>query len=169
MESDSNVTHNKPSFAASVGAFVLAQAVCFAAAAIGGAFTASSVGTWYENIAKPSWNPPDWVFGPVWTVLYAMMGVSVWLIWRASGWTGARLALSLFGIQLALNALWSIIFFGAQRPGYAFVEIVFLWFAIVATATAFWPHSRWASGLLIPYLAWSAFAAVLNFTIWRMN
>jgi tryptophan-rich sensory protein len=155
--------------AANIASFILAQVICFAAAGIGGAFTASSVRTWYQDIAKPSWNPPEWVFGPVWSVLYLMMGVSVWLVWRSGGMAGARTALILFGIQLALNAVWSIIFFGARNPGFAFIEILLLWCAIVVTIAAFWAHSKVASGLLVPYLAWSSFAACLNFTIWRMN
>lgn len=159
----------KPGLPANIVSFLLAQVICFAAAGIGGAFTATAVRTWYQEIEKPAWNPPDWVFGPVWTVLYFLMGVSVWLVWRAGGWSGARTALVLFGVQLMLNAIWSIIFFGAQSPGLAFVEIVFLWCAIVATIAAFWSHSTVAAGLLVPYLAWSTFAACLNFTIWRLN
>ena len=136
-------------------ALVLAQLACFIAAGIGGAFTATSVRTWYPEIAKPTWTPPSWVFGPVWTTLYALMGVSVWLVWRS----GARGALAIFGVQLLLNAAWSIIFFGARRPGLAFFEILLLWIAIVATIGIFWRHSKTASVLLLPYLVWSSFAA----------
>lgn len=153
----------------SVVGFIIAQVLCFATAGIGGLFTANAVQTWYREITKPAWNPPDWVFGPVWTVLYAMMGVAVWLVWRSSGWAEARIALALFGIQLLLNAAWSAIFFGARSPGFAFGEILVLCCAIVATIVAFWPHSKVASILLVPYLAWSTFAAILNFTIWRIN
>lgn len=149
--------------------FVIAQVLCFSAAGIGGAFTGSSVRTWYPEIAKPAWTPPPWIFGPVWTTLYAMMGVSLWLVWRSGKWAETRGAVTLFLVQLALNALWSIIFFGARNPGLAFGEILLLWCALVATIVAFGRHSRIAAALLIPYLAWSSFAACLNFTIWRMN
>lgn len=150
-------------------AFGLAQVLCFGAAAIGGAFTATSVGTWYLEIAKPAWTPPAWVFGPVWTVLYVLMGISVWLVWRSGGWLLTRGALLTFGAQLLLNTAWSMIFFGARNPGLAFLEILLLWFAIVATIGLFWRHSKTASVLLTPYLAWSSFAACLNFAIWQMN
>jgi len=156
-------------FIANLVSFVLAQVACFAAAGIGGAFTASSVRTWYQEIAKPTWTPPEWVFGPVWTVLYAMMGIAMWLVWRSGGWPRARVALILFGVQLLLNTGWSIIFFGARSPGLAFAEILLLWCAILATMVAFWSHSKAASVLLVPYVAWSSFAAYLNLTIWRMN
>ena len=152
-----------------VAAFVLAQVVCFSAAGIGGAFTASSVRTWYLEIAKPTWTPPSWVFGPVWTLLYVMMGLSVWLVWRSGRWSGARGAMLIFGVQLLLNTAWSILFFGARSPGLAFFEILLLWSTIVVTIGIFWQHSKTASVLLVPYLAWSSFAAVLNFTIWQMN
>ncbi|MBX3175798.1 MAG: tryptophan-rich sensory protein [Candidatus Hydrogenedentes bacterium] len=152
-----------------VGAFVLAQALCFGAAGIGSAFTASSVGTWYREIAKPDWTPPSWVFGPVWTVLYALMGVAAFLVWRTGRWSETRGALLTFLAQLALNTAWSIIFFGARNPGFAFLEILLLWIAIVATMVLFWRRSKIASLLLAPYLAWSSFAAFLNFTIWQMN
>jgi len=156
-------------FVANLVSFVLAQAVCFAAAGIGGIFTAPSVRTWYQEIAKPPWTPPEWVFGPVWTVLYALMGISLWLVWRSGGWSNARVAIALFGAQLLLNAAWSMIFFGARSPGLAFAEILLLLCAILATMVAFWPHSRLACVLLAPYAAWSSFAAYLNLTIWRMN
>lgn len=149
--------------------FLLAQVACFSAAAIGGGFTANSVRTWYPTIAKPEWTPPSWVFGPVWTVLYAMMGLSLWLVWRSGTWPEKKNAVTLFGLQLLLNAAWSIIFFGARSPGFAFAEILLLWIALIATIVAFWTRSKTASLLLVPYLCWSSFAALLNFTIWRMN
>jgi tryptophan-rich sensory protein len=144
-------------------------AVCFSAAAVGAALTAESVDTWYRTLAKPSWNPPDWVFGPVWTVLYLLMGVAAWLVWRRSGWRDARFALLLFAVQLLLNTVWSGLFFAARAPGLAFAEILLLWMAIAATIAAFFRHSRTAAALMVPYLAWSTFAAVLNFVIWRLN
>ncbi|MCB1888719.1 MAG: tryptophan-rich sensory protein [Rhodocyclaceae bacterium] len=126
-------------------------------------------GMWYVGLTKPSWNPPAWVFGPVWTFLYVTMGVAAWLVWRRAGWRGARGALLLFGLQLGLNALWSYVFFGAHLMGWGLVEMLVLWAAILATARAFARHSRTAGWLLAPYLAWVAFAAVLNFTLWRLN
>ena len=143
--------------------------ICFAAAGLGGLVTAPNIPNWYAQLAKPGWTPPGGVFGPVWTLLYLMMAVAAWLIWRPTGLAGARLPLALFGVQLAFNSLWSILFFGLHNPGAAFVDIVLLWGAIVATLVAFWRRSRWAGGLLVPYLLWVSFAAALNFAIWRMN
>lgn len=143
--------------------------VCFAAAGLGSIVTTPSISTWYADLAKPAWTPPDWIFGPVWTLLYLMMAVAAWLVWRQTGFAGAKLPLGLFAAQLALNSLWSILFFGLQSPGAAFVEIILLWAAILATMIAFWKRSRLASGLLVPYLAWVSFAVVLNFAIWWLN
>jgi len=140
--------------------------VTFAVAGISGASTSGTVRSWYPTIAKPTWNPPDWVFGPTWTVLYAMMAVAAWLVWRRAGW---GVPLILFGVQLALNAAWSPLFFGLHRIDLALVDIVALWAAIVATTVAFWKVTPGAGGLFVPYLAWVSFATVLNFTIWRMN
>ena len=142
-------------------------ALCFAAAAVGG--TATDTGPWYDALAKPSWNPPSWVFGPVWSTLYAMMGVAAWMVGRERGFGGARGALALFGVQLALNVLWSVLFFGIRRPDLAFAELVVLWAAILGTLLAFRRVRPLAGWLLLPYLAWVTFAGVLNFTIWRMN
>ncbi len=143
--------------------------VCFTSAGLGAAATATSVNGWYQTLTKPSWNPPDWLFGPVWTVLYFLMAVAAWLVWRRHGWQSARSALNWFGIQLALNMLWSFLFFGMQRPELAFVEIVVLWISIVATCVAFHAKSTTAALLLVPYLAWTSFAVILNFTIGRLN
>ncbi len=128
-----------------------------------------NTGGWYEQLAKPVWNPPDWIFGPVWTVLYIMMAVAAWLVWQRGGWKQQRLPLTLYLVQWALNALWTPLFFGLQRPGLAFVEILVLLVAIIATLVAFWRVRLTAAILLIPYALWAAFAAALNFTIWRMN
>lgn len=138
----------------------------YGAAALGSQF---SPGGWYQEIAKPAWTPPGWVFGPVWTVLYAMMGVAAWLVWKRHGFRGARLALTLFGIQLLLNAAWSWLFFGLRRPDLALVDILLLWGVILATARAFHPLHRTAALLLVPYLVWVGFAAVLNAAIWQLN
>jgi tryptophan-rich sensory protein len=149
-----------------LAAFIL---VCFAAAGVGGLVTTPNIPTWYASLAKPTWTPPDWIFGPVWSLLYLMMAMSAWLVWRQTGIAGAKLPLGLFAVQLVLNSLWSVLFFGLQSPSGAFIEIILLWAAILATMIVFWGRSRLAGGLLAPYLAWVSFAAVLNFAIWRLN
>lgn len=126
-------------------------------------------GGWYAELAKPAWNPPGWVFGPVWTALYIMMAFTAWLVWKRGGWKAQRGPLSLYLVQWALNALWTPIFFGLQQPGPAFAEIVVLAVAVYATLAAFWRVTPVAGLLLVPYATWTTFAAVLNFTIWRMN
>jgi len=143
--------------------------VCFTAGAIGALFTNISVNTWYAQLRRPEWTPPNWIFGPVWTALYLMMAVSGWLVWRSASWTYTGAALALFGVQLLLNLLWSLIFFGLRRIGPAFGEILILWMMIVATSVAFLPISLLAAWLLIPYLGWVGFASYLNFRIWQMN
>jgi translocator protein len=143
--------------------------VCFAAAGIGGAATSPNIATWYATLSKPSWNPPNWIFGPVWTALYISMAVAAWLVWRQGGLEQAKVPLLLFAVQLVLNAAWSWFFFGFHAPGAAFIDIVALLAAIVATTTAFWGRSLAAGILMTPYLAWVAFATVLNFAIWRLN
>lgn len=143
--------------------------LCFAAAGIGSAVTTPKIDGWYVGLVKPSWNPPNWIFGPVWTTLYLAMSVAGWLVWQQKGAAGATLPLTLFGVQLALNVLWSCLFFGLEQPGLAFAEILLLWGAIAATTAAFWFHSKLAGLLLLPYLGWVAFATILNFTIWRLN
>lgn len=140
--------------------------VCFAAPAVG-AF--SMPGSWYAQLHKPSWNPPSWVFGPVWTLLYAMMAVAAWLVWRQGGFKAQRRALGLFLVQLLFNALWTPLFFGLHRPGLAFVDIVLLWLALLATIVAFWKARPLAGALLVPYLGWVAFASALNFMLWHLN
>ncbi len=147
----------------------VAIAVCFGAAALGSLATAQAVDTWYPALRKPPWTPPSWVFGPVWTVLYLMMAIAAWRVWLAAPWRQTAWPLGLFAVQLALNVLWSVLFFGVQMPGAALVEIVVLWAAILATTIAFFRHSRLAAGLMIPYLAWVSYAITLNFEFWRLN
>lgn len=142
--------------------------VCFGVSAIGGLATASSVGGWYQTLAKPSFNPPDWVFAPVWTALYILIAFAGWRLWRVNGFND-RIAFSVYAAQLALNLTWSILFFGLQRIGPAFVELVVLWIAIAATTVRFWKHDRISGALLVPYLAWVGFAGALNAAIWRLN
>lgn len=126
----------------------------------------SPPGEWHASLNKPSWNPPGWLFGPVWTLLYLMMATAAWLVWKKCGWGKA---LGFYGIQLVLNAAWTPIFFGAQQPGWALVDIIALWVAIGVTMIAFFRVSRLAGGLLVPYFSWVSFAMVLNCTLWRMN
>jgi tryptophan-rich sensory protein len=126
----------------------------------------SPPGAWYETLNKPAWNPPAWIFGPVWTLLYLMMALAAWLAWKKTqGW---RVLIPYF-IQLALNAAWTPVFFGLKQPGWALLVIIALWLAIVQTIRVFRPVSRTAAWLLAPYLLWVSFATVLNFTLWRMN
>ena len=143
-------------------------AVTFAAAAVGAVASGQSR-EFYAQLDRPAWSPPGWIFGPVWTLLYALMAIAVWLVWRERGRAGAKLAIRLFLAQLALNALWTWLFFAWRMGGGAFAEIVVLWLLIAATIIAFWRVRPPAGALLLPYLAWVSFAAVLNWTIWRMN
>jgi translocator protein len=148
---------------------IVFMVLCFFAAWLGSAATMPKIDGWYASLTKPSWNPPNWIFGPVWTVLYLAMSVAPWLVWRKTGWSGAKLPLSLFGLQLALNVAWSWMFFGMESPALAFVEILLLWIAIAATMVVFWLRAKVAGLLFVPYLAWVTFAAALNFVIWRSN
>lgn len=141
---------------------VLAVAGCELAGMIGSVFTFSAISGWYATLARPALNPPAWVFGPVWTALYALMGISLWLAWN-------RRNARIFSVQLALNVLWSILFFGLHSPGIALLDIIALWLAIVWTIAAFSRTSRSAAYLLVPYLLWVSFAAYLNYAIWALN
>jgi len=143
--------------------------ICFGAAFVGAMFTTPSVPPWYAGLVKPPWTPPGWIFGPVWSALYLMMALAAWLVWRRGGLALASIPISLFMVQLGLNVMWSILFFGFHMPGIAFGEIVILWFAILATVIAFWRSTPLAGYLLLPYLIWVAFAAVLNFELWQLN
>ena len=142
--------------------------VACVAAAIGSAASIEA-GPFYGQLVRPGWAPPAWLFGPVWTALYALMAIAAWLVWRERGLRGARSALTMFLVQLALNALWSWLFFGWQRGGLAFAEVLVLWAAIAATTVAFWRIRPLAGVLMLPYLAWVGFAAVLNWTVWQLN
>lgn len=123
----------------------------------------------YGQLVQPSWAPPPEVFGPVWTVLYALMALAAWLVWRIGGFAHARTALSLFLAQLVVNALWSWLFFAWQMGAVALADIALMWVLVVATMVAFWRHSRPAAMLLLPYLAWISFAAALNLRLWQLN
>ena len=138
----------------------------FGAAAAGAVFRP---GEWYRRLDKPRWRPPDWLFAPVWTLLYAMIALSGWLVWRDKGLAGVAVPLTAYAVQIVLNAAWMPIFFGLRRPGLAAIEITLLWVSIVATIFFFYPVSPAAAGLLVPYLAWVSFAAGLTISIWRRN
>jgi translocator protein len=140
--------------------------LCFGVSVLGAMATASGLGEWYPALRKPAWNPPAWVFGPVWTLLYPMVAVAGWLAWRGGR---ARGGVLLYLLQLALNAAWPWLFFFERRPDLALACIVALWVAVLATVGAFWRVSRGAAVLLLPYLAWLGFAAFLNHAIWRLN
>lgn len=134
-----------------------------------GAVASVSANDFYGSLTQPPWAPPAWLFGPVWTLLYLMMGVAAWLVWRRHGFRGARAALLLFGAQLVANALWTWLFFAWHRGALAMVDIVVLWLLITATIAAFWRLQRLAAVLLLPYLAWVSFASALTWAMWRMN
>jgi tryptophan-rich sensory protein len=143
-------------------------AISFAAAALGGVASATA-GEFYQELTRPGWAPPAWLFSPVWTLLYLMMGIAAWLVWREHGFRKARTALSLFLIQLAVNALWSWLFFVWRLGAAAFVEILILWTLILCTALAFWRVRPLAGALLLPYLAWVTFASALTYAVWQRN
>jgi translocator protein len=145
-------------------------AVCFAAAAIGSAFTIKSIPTWYAALAKPPLNPPNWIFGPVWSLLYTAMAVAVFLVIK-NGFKGdgVTYAAVLFGAQLVLNALWSVVFFGKQNPLIALIIIIVLWVAILLTIIAFYRVSKPAAYIMIPYILWVSFASYLNAGVWWIN
>lgn len=146
-----------------LGVFVLAN---FAAACSGGIFRP---GAWYRALAKPSWQPPDWLFAPVWSVLYIMIAVAGWRVWESAHAGGLAVPMAIYGVQLVLNAGWSALFFGMKRMDLAFAEVIALWLSIVATMAAFWPIDPLSGWLLVPYLLWVSFAAFLNWTVWRLN
>ena len=150
-------------------ALVAFVGVCLMVGAIGSLMTAPAIDTWYRELVKPSFNPPDAVFGPVWTALYVIMGFAAWRVWRVAGLFNGRVALRLFGTQLMLNLLWTFLFFVLQSPAAAFFEILLLIAAIVGTIIAFRRHDKWAELAMVPYLMWVLFAAVLNGAIWYLN
>ena len=170
MDQPDNMQHSsRPARMRSLVGLVGWLAICFLAAALGSLATATGVDTWYQTLDRPAWTPPDWVFAPVWTLLYALMAVAAWLVWRQRGFSGATLALSLFLVQLALNVAWSFILFGMGAITWAAVEIFVLMLAIAATTIAFWWISTPAALLLVPYLVWVIYAVALNVAIARMN
>ena len=140
----------------------------FAAGSIG-AMASAQAGLFYAQLVQPTWAPPAWLFGPVWSALYALMAVAAWLVWRQHGFKNASTALTLFVIQLFANALWTWLFFGLHRGALALAEIAVLWLLIVANFVSFWPLQRMAALMLLPYLAWVSFASALTLSLWRLN
>lgn len=149
--------------------YIVSVVVAEGAGILGSVFTAKNIPGWYATLSKPSWTPPSWLFGPVWTALFALMGIAAALVWEKRDAPGASLALSAYAAQLLLNVLWSALFFGMRRPDLAFVEIILLLAAIVLTAVLFWRIDPRAGALMLPYIAWVSFASVLNFAVARMN
>ncbi len=147
---------------------ILSITVCLAVGGISGFVTANEIPGWYVNISKPSFNPPNWIFGPVWTALYIMMGIAFFLVWKSNVPVKEK-AYLFFGLQLILNFFWSILFFSMHALGVALIEIILMWVSILLTIVSFYPISKPAAYLLIPYLLWVSFASVLNFSIWKLN
>lgn len=166
---NANAENFSRSILSQVVALVGAIVLCVGIGVVGALFTTPQIPTWYAGIAKPSWTPPNWLFGPVWTTLYVLMAISAWLVWRRERLSTAWPALAAFGIQLLLNAIWSPIFFGLESPQLGLIVIVLLWLMIGVTIYLFRPRSLAAALLLIPYLAWVSYASCLNFAIWRLN
>jgi len=155
-------THSK----AALACFLAAT---FLVAGVSSLFTVSAIPTWYAALNKPSFNPPNQIFGPVWTVLYALMAIAAWLVWRLPDSKLRRAGLLWFGIQLGLNFIWSFVFFSSHQIGLAVIEIALLWIGILGTMLIFFRLSKVAGWMLVPYLGWVSFASLLNFAIWRMN
>lgn len=143
-------------------------ALTFTAAGIG-AIASANAGDFYQQLSRPDWAPPASLFGQVWSVLYLLIGIAAWLVWRERGFSAAKRALVLFAIQLAANALWTWLFFAWRFGAVSFIEILFLWMLIVATLVAFWRVRRLAGALLLPYLAWVTYATALTFSVWQRN
>lgn len=144
--------------------------ICLAIGGVSGYLTSNEIPTWYMTLNKPSFNPPNWIFAPVWTTLYILMGISFWLVWKSSTEEAVKnRAMVFFIIQLVLNFFWSIIFFSFHQLGFAMIEIVLMWIFILFSIISFYPISKAASYLLIPYICWVSFASVLNFAVWRLN
>ncbi len=152
-----------------IASFCGFTSLCLLISAVGGAVTLTSVNTWYQELIKPSFTPPDWIFSPVWLTLYLLMGISAWLVWRETRSKSKKLPFFVFGVQLALNLTWSFIFFGARSIGWALIEISFLWVAIAINIFLFWRIKNLAGWLLVPYILWVSFAIILNASIFELN
>lgn len=149
---------------------IVSIGICLIAGAVGSIFTMPSIPTWYATLNRPAIAPPNWIFGPVWTTLFILMGIALYIVWqKGADKKDVKSAVILFGTQLLLNIFWSILFFGMQRPLYSFMEIIFLWLAILATILAFFKISKTAGWLLIPYILWVSFASYLNLAFYLLN
>jgi tryptophan-rich sensory protein len=149
---------------------IISIAIPVAIGATSGFFTVTGVESWYQTINKPSWNPPNWIFGPVWTTLYILMGIALFLVWKSDANPQIKkTAIILFAAQLTLNFFWSFIFFNQHQAGWALAEIIVMWVFILLTIFAFAPISKIAAWLLVPYISWVSFATILNYTIWKLN
>ncbi|MEX0646153.1 MAG: TspO/MBR family protein [Balneolaceae bacterium] len=163
------VNNQKTSFR-SIAGFLFWVGICFFVAWTASLVTPEAVASeWYRSLNKPVWNPPDWLFGPVWGLLYAFMGIAAWQVWRKFGFREAGIALFFFLVQLVLNGLWTQIFFGFRNPGLAFIEIIFLLAAIFVSIILFFQKDKLAGWLMVPYFLWVGFATALNGAIWMMN
>ena len=154
---------------AEIVALILFLLLTLAVGAFAGWVNTGDIATWYRGLAKPEWTPPDAWFGPVWTVLYILMAVAAWLVWRQDDYPGRGGALALFFVQLALNAFWTVVFFQWRLIGWGLAEIILLWLFVLMTTYAFWQINRLAGLLFVPYLLWTTFALALNAAIWRLN
>jgi len=163
MNADTSMSKSKQ-----MAGLVVSLLIVFGIASLGGFLTNLSVNTWYPTLAKPFWTPSGAIIGTVWTILYTLMGIAAWIIWRG-GAVGVQRPLVIYAVQLLLNAGWSALFFGLRSPGLALLEIGVLWIAILVTAATFWKVSKLAGALMAPYLIWVSFAGVLNAMIWRLN
>lgn len=164
------MNQKQPGKLVSTGVLIGFILICFGVAWTGAQVSPGIASSdWYDQLNKPAWNPPGWLFGPVWSALYTMMAIAAWRIWRQLGFAGGRWELSVFGFQLFLNGVWSQLFFNAQQPGLAFIEILFLLAAIIWTTVLFFRNDRIAGWLMVPYILWVSFATVLNGTIWMIN
>lgn len=150
-------------------ALIVSILIAQSAGIIGSIFTTDAIPTWYATLTKPPWNPPSWLFGPVWITLYTLIGLAAYLIWQTKKSTQRTTALRLYAVHLVLNTLWSILFFGLQNPLIAFIEIIFLWILILLVILKFYSLRPLAGIILLPYLAWVSFASLLNATIWLLN
>ena len=153
-----------------IAKLIVAIVVCQMAGIVGSIFTVPAIPVWYESLQKPSFSPPNWLFGPAWLTLYTLMGISLYLVWkRGLENKNVKNSLFVFAVQLVLNAFWSYLFFGLQSPFFAFIEIIVLWVAIAFTIFKFYKISRNVGLILIPYILWVSFALILNFYVWRLN
>lgn len=157
------------SLAQNVLGLMVSLLICYAVAGLGGWWTAGAVSSWYPSLAKPPLNPPNWVFGPVWSLLYTMMAVAAWLVWKRTGFAAGKVPLGLFAVQLGLNLVWSGLFFAMHSPALGAIDILVMWLTILATILAFRKVSKPAAVLMIPYLLWVSFATYLNLGIWWLN